>query len=475
VLGGRYGLGSKEFFPRAVKAALDGLDDPATPRSFTLGIIDDVTHLSLPLDESFTTERPEVNRALFYGMGSDGTVGANKNSVKIIGENTDLDAQGYFVYDSKKSGAVTVSHLRFGPAPVTSPYLIEQAGFIGIHRFDLVYERDVLGLAAPGATVLFNAPHAPAELWDHLPVECQRHRARARPQALDDRRRQGRPRRRHGRAHQHDHADLLLRALGRAAARRGDPRDQDAIDKTYGKRGGTVLARNHAAVDAALEHLHEAPVPAEGEGTLRLRDAVPQAAPDFMQRVTARIMEGYGDLLPVSALPVDGTYPTDTAAGRSARSPTRSRSGRATSAPSAPLRAGLPARGHPRQRGARVRARGRARRLQVGRLARQGRVAAGLPVHRPARPRRLHRLRRLRRRLPGARQARAQAQGDQHDAQAARARAGARLVGLLRDAAATRAPTSTRSTRSRRRSCATPTSSSPAPAPAAARPATSSC
>ena len=313
VLGGRYGLGSKEFFPRAVKAALDGLDDPKTPRSFTLGIIDDVTHLSLPLDESFTTERPEVNRALFYGMGADGTVGANKNSVKIIGENTKLDAQGYFVYDSKKSGAVTVSHLRFGPAPVTSPYLIEQAGFIGVHRFDLVYERDVLGLAARGATVLFNAPHAPADLFDKLPVECQRivRERDLKLYTID------------GDSVAHDvgmggRINTIMQTCFFALA--GVlPRDEaiaeikNAIDKTYGKRGGTVLARNHAAVDAALAHLHEVPVPAEGEGTLRLRDAVPQAAPDFMQRVTARIMEGYGDLLPVSALPVDGTYPTDTA------------------------------------------------------------------------------------------------------------------------------------------------------------------
>ena len=313
VLGGRYGLGSKEFFPRAVKAALDGLLDPKTPRSFTLGIYDDVTNLSLPLDETFTTERPDVNRAVFYGMGSDGTVGANRNSVKIIGENTRLDAQGYFVFDSKKSGAVTVSHLRFGPAPVTSPYLIESAGFVGVHRFDLVYERDVLGLAAPGATVLFNAPHAPAELFDKLPVECQRIvRERGLKLFTID-----------GDKVAHDvgmggRINTIMQTCFFALA--GVlPRDEAideikrAIDKTYGKRGGTVLARNHAAVDAALEHLHEAPVPAEGEGALRRRPAVPQAAPDFMQRVTARIIEGYGDLLPVSALPVDGTFPTDTA------------------------------------------------------------------------------------------------------------------------------------------------------------------
>ncbi len=314
VRGGRYGLGSKEFHPRFAKAALDGLKDLAKmPRSFTVGIHDDVTHLSLPLDETFNTERPEVNRALFYGMGADGTVGANKNSVKIIGENTDLDAQGYFVYDSKKSGAVTVSHLRFGPPPLPGSYLLEAADFVGIHRFDLVYERDVLGLAAPGATVLFNAPHAPEDLWSHLPVECQRivRERDLKLWTID------------GDGVAHDvgmggRINTIMQTCFFALA--GVlPRDEaikeikNAIDKTYGKRGGTVLARNHAAVDAALEHLHEVPVPAEGESTLRIRPAVPQAAPDFMQRVTARIMEGYGDQLPVSALPVDGTFPTDTA------------------------------------------------------------------------------------------------------------------------------------------------------------------
>jgi pyruvate-ferredoxin/flavodoxin oxidoreductase len=313
VLGGRYGLGSKEFFPRAVKAALDGLRDPATPRSFTVGIRDDVTHLSLPLDDTFTTERPEVRRAVFYGMGSDGTVGANKNSVKIIGENTDLDAQGYFVYDSKKSGAVTVSHLRFGPAPVSSPYLIEAAEFVGVHRFDLVFERDVLSLAAPGATVLFNAPHAPDALFGELPVEAQR-LVRERNLQLytidGDRVAQD--------VGMGGRINTIMQTCFFALAN-VLPREEaitqikKAIDRTYGKRGGTVLARNHAAVDAALSNLHQAPVPAEGEGVRHLRAPVPAVAPDFVQRVTAQIIAGYGDQLPVSALPVDGTFPTDTA------------------------------------------------------------------------------------------------------------------------------------------------------------------
>ncbi len=313
VLGGRYGLGSKEFTPRMAKAAFDALRNPDAPNSFTVGIVDDVTHRSLPVDAGFATERAEVTRAVFYGLGSDGTVGATKNSVKIIGEHTDLDAQGYFVYDSKKSGAVTVSHLRFGPAPVASPYLIESAGFVGVHRFDLLFSRDVLELAAPGATILFNAPFAPGELWDELPVEVQR-LARQRDLKLFT-----------------IDGDAVAQDVGMGGrintimqtcffALSGVlPRDEaitaikSAIDRTYGKRGGTVLSRNHDAVDAALAHLHEVPVPAEGEGGKRRHAVVPTAAPDFVQRITARVMEGAGDLLPVSAFPVDGTYPTNTA------------------------------------------------------------------------------------------------------------------------------------------------------------------
>jgi len=313
VLNGRYGLGSKEFTPRMAKAALDALDDPDAPRPFTVGIHDDVTRLSLRLDGSFTTERDDVTQAVFYGLGSDGTVGATRNSVKIIGEHTDLDAQGYFVYDSKKSGTVTVSHLRFGPPPVASPYLIERAGFVGVHWFELLFTRDVLSVTAPGATVLLNAPYPPEEVWDHLPVEAQRTvrerglrlytidgYAVAREAGLGSR------------------VNTVMQACFFALS--GVlPREQAIaaikaeIDRTYAKRGPEVLARNHAAVDAALANLHEVPVPAEGEGTLRRRPPVPEHAPDFVKRVTARIIAGEGDLLPVSAFPVDGTYPTDTA------------------------------------------------------------------------------------------------------------------------------------------------------------------
>lgn len=313
VLNGRYGLGSKEFTPRMAKAALDALSDAGAPRSFTVGITDDVTHLSLPLDHAFTAERPGVTRAVFYGLGSDGTVGATKNSVKIIGENTDLDAQGYFVYDSKKSGAVTVSHLRFGEAPVASPYLIESAGFVGVHWFELVYSRDVLSVAAPGATVLFNSPFGPDELWEHLPVELQRlvRERDLRLYTIDG----DRVAREVGLG---SHVNTIMQTCFFALS--GVlPRDEAidaikaAIDRTYARRGASILARNHAAVDAATLNLHPVPVPAAGESRYRRHALVPDAAPEFVQRVTARIMAGEGDLLPVSAFPVDGTYPTDTA------------------------------------------------------------------------------------------------------------------------------------------------------------------
>jgi len=313
VLNGRYGLGSKEFTPRMAKAALDALTRPDAPRSFTVGIVDDVTHRSLPVDSDFDTERPDVTRAVFYGLGSDGTVGANKNSVKIIGEHTDLDAQGYFVLDSKKSGSATVSHLRFGPAPVASPYLIEAADFVGVHRFEQLFTTDLLARAAHGATVLLNAPYPPGALFDELPVEVQR-QVRERELTLWT-----------------IDGDRVATEVGLGGrintvmqtcffALSGVlPKDEAisaikaAIDRTYGKRGGTVLARNHAAVDAALANLYAVPVPAEGEGRRRRYDLVPTAAPDFVQRVTARLMAGEGDSLPVSAFPIDGTYPTNTA------------------------------------------------------------------------------------------------------------------------------------------------------------------
>ncbi len=312
VIGGRYGLASKEFTPAMVKAALDELDLAVPLHGFTLGIVDDVTHLSLKHDPAFTTEPESVKRAVFYGLGSDGTVGATRNSVKIIAEQTDLYAQGYFVYDSKKSGAVTVSHLRFGPEPIDSTYLISEAAFVGIHQFEFVSKLDVLSTAGSGATVLLNSPYGPDDVWDQLPVEFQ--------SAVIER------------SLQLYIVDALSVAREAGLAGRINtvmqacffalsgvlPRDEAirqikvAIERSYGKRGRAIIERNFAAVDASLAGLHLVPLPTAATSTLRRRPAVPDTAPDFVKRVTARIIEGAGDLLPVSALPVDGTFPTAT-------------------------------------------------------------------------------------------------------------------------------------------------------------------
>ncbi len=313
VIGGRYGLSSKEFDPAMVMAVLSEAGRPEPRRHFTVGIVDDVSGTSLDVDRDAWQEPADVVRAVFYGLGADGTVGANKNSVKIIGEHTDLWAQGYFVYDSKKSGSWTTSHLRFGPRPIESSYLVRKANFVACHQFGFLAQRDLLGVAAPGAAFLLNSPYPAEEVWARLPVEVQR-------QILDK--------------------DLDLWVVdGHGVAREAGlggrintvlqtcffalsgvlPRDEaitaikGAIRSTYGKRGPAVLERNFAAVDAALEALAQVKVPATLEGDAHVRAPVPAAAPDFVQRVTARIIAGDGDLLPVSALPVDGTFPMGTA------------------------------------------------------------------------------------------------------------------------------------------------------------------
>ena len=312
VTGGRYGLGSKEFTARDAAAVFADLAGAEPKRRFTVGIVDDVTRMSLPRLDDFNLS-PTARSAVFYGLGSDGTVGANKTSIKIIGENTDLHAQGYFVYDSKKSGSVTVSHLRFGPDPIYSTYLVEAADFVACHQFGLLERMDVLGIARPGATVLLNAPCAADEVWDRLPVEVQQ-------QVIDK--------------------ALVLWAVdaGRVAREVGlgsrintvmqpcffalsGVLDETAsidlikrsIEKSYGRRGHTVVERNHAAVDRALEEMHRVDVPASATSTHHRMAVVSSAAPDFVRDVTARMIAGEGDLLPVSALPVDGTFPTGTA------------------------------------------------------------------------------------------------------------------------------------------------------------------
>ncbi|MGB8432972.1 MAG: pyruvate:ferredoxin (flavodoxin) oxidoreductase [Burkholderiales bacterium] len=312
VIGGRYGLSSKEYTPAMAKAALDELGRSQPKRHFTVGIVDDVTRLSLTLDESFDVEPEDITCAVFYGLGADGTVGATKNSVKIIGESTPLHAQGYFVYDSKKSGAITISHLRFGPNPIQSTYLISRADFVACHQFEFMEKLDVLALARPGATFLLNSPYGPDAVWDKLPRETQE-------QILDKKLKMY-------------VVDALSVAKEAGLAGRINtvtqacffaisgilPRDEAiekikaSIRKTYGKRGETVLSRNFAAVDQSLAALHEVKVPGRADSTLRRRPVVPSVAPDFVQRVTAMMLDGRGDLLPVSALPVDGTFPTAT-------------------------------------------------------------------------------------------------------------------------------------------------------------------
>jgi pyruvate-ferredoxin/flavodoxin oxidoreductase len=315
VIGGRYGLSSKEVTPSMLKPVFDELAADRPKRHFTVGIYDDVTHLSLPIDDDFRPARPpgEV-QAMFFGLGADGTVGANKSSVKIIGESTDLFAQGYFVYDSKKSGAVTVSHLRFGPEPTRSSYLIDRADFVACHQFGLLERMKVVDAARPGATVLLNSPYGHAEVWDRLPREVQQ-------QVIDK--------------------DLELWVVdahavaaetgmgarintvmqpcffqlsGVLPADEAIARIKESVERDYGRRGRSVVERNFAAIDRALAGLHRVTVPDRATSERRVAPPVPADAPDFVQRVTARLLAGEGDLLPVSALPVDGTFPTGTAA-----------------------------------------------------------------------------------------------------------------------------------------------------------------
>lgn len=318
VIGGRYGLSSKEFTPAMVKAVFDELAKPVMQNHFTVGIEDDVTHKSLSYDESFSTESDDVVRAVFFGLGSDGTVGANKNSIKIIGENTPNYAQAYFVYDSKKSGAVTVSHLRFGSRPIHSTYLINKANFIACHQFHFLERFDMIKLAEPGATFLLNSPYGPEDVWNHLPIEVQT--------AIIDK---------NVRFYVIDGLEVANKAnmghrintimqtcffalIGQATStpllsrERAIDEIKEAIQKTYGKRGQAVVEQNFAAVDAALSHLHEVKIPDIVSSNFSRPPVVPANAPEFVQNVTARMIAGLGDTLPVSAFPVDGTYPSGT-------------------------------------------------------------------------------------------------------------------------------------------------------------------
>jgi pyruvate-ferredoxin/flavodoxin oxidoreductase len=306
VIGGRYGLASKEFTPAMVAAVYAELASETARRHFTVGIRDDVSGSSLDVDTTFRTEPETVVRAVFFGLGSDGTVGANKNSVKIIAERTGLHAQGYFVYDSKKAGSTTVSHLRFGPEPIRSTYLIDRAGFVACHHFDLLSRMDVLGVAEEGATFLLNSRYGPDDVWEHLPPDVREQivRKRLRFYVVDA----GRVAREAGLGAR---VNTVLQPCFFALA---DvlPRDEaitaikDAIEKTYGKRGRLVVDRNFAAVDLALAALHEVDVPDQAEAG---QGGSTSGVPAFVRELIA----GRGDELPVSAFVPDGTFPTGTA------------------------------------------------------------------------------------------------------------------------------------------------------------------
>ncbi len=312
VVGGRYGLSSKEFTPAMVRAVLDELARAQPQNHFTVGIRDDVTHTSLEWDPAFTLEDPASVRAVFYGLGADGTVGANKSTIKIIGEETDLHAQGYFVYDSKKSGSMTISHLRFGAAPIHAPYLVQRASFVGCHQFGFLDKIDVLALAEPAATFLLNSPFGPDDVWRRLPGEVQRTiRERGLRLFVIDAARVAADAGMGGRIN--TVMQTCFFALSGVL-----PRDEaiaaikGSIAKTYGKRGEAVVQRNCAAVDATLAHLHEVAVgeaPVDGHARPAV---VPADAPEFVREVTARLIAGEGDALPVSAFPVDGTWPVGT-------------------------------------------------------------------------------------------------------------------------------------------------------------------
>jgi pyruvate-ferredoxin/flavodoxin oxidoreductase len=313
IIGGRYGLSSKGFTPAMVRAVCDELAKERPKNHFTIGIHDDVTHTSLDVDQGFIIEPENLTRALFYGLGSDGTVSANKNSIKIIGENTDLYCQGYFVYDSKKAGSHTISHLRFGPEPICAPYLIQSANFIACHKYHFVGQKDMLKKAVRGAVFLLNSPVPAEDVWDELPEAVQR--------TIIDK----------------EIAFYVIDATSVAhkAGLGGRintimqtcffalsgvlPREEaiaqikKSIEKTYARKGRDVVALNYRAVDTALDHLHRVEVPGRVTSRRPMAAVVPAIAPRFVQEVTAVMLAGDGDELPVSKLPVDGTYPSGTA------------------------------------------------------------------------------------------------------------------------------------------------------------------
>ncbi len=312
VVGGRYGLSSKEFTPAMIKGVFDELSKDKPKNHFTVGIKDDVTHTSLPFDPAFITEDEQGVQAIFYGLGSDGTVGANKNSIKIIGEETPNYAQGYFVYDSKKAGSVTVSHLRFGPNPIHSTYLVSQANFVACHQFVFLEKYDVLAQAKPGATFLLNSPYSADEVWDHIPKEVQQQiiekklkffvidaYAVAKETGMGVR------------------INTIMQTCffaisGVLPKEQAIEQIKKSIQKTYGRKGEEIVKKNFNAVDQAQAHLFEVKVPDQATSQVTRPPVVSPKAPEFVQKVTAEIIAKRGDDLPVSVFPCDGSYPLGT-------------------------------------------------------------------------------------------------------------------------------------------------------------------
>jgi pyruvate-ferredoxin/flavodoxin oxidoreductase len=320
VIGGRYGLSSKEFTPAMAKAIFDELRKAKPKNHFTIGIIDDVTHTSLDYDPEFDIEPVDVVRAVFWGLGSDGTVSANKNSIKIIGEETENFAQGYFVYDSKKSGARTISHLRFGPRPIQSTYLISRANFVAVHQFGFLQLYNVLDLAQEDAVFLLNAPYSAEKVWDRLPrvIQEQIVRKRLKFYVIDAYKvaQQLNLGVRINTIMQTCFFYLLDKAATSDAVLLGHDEAiahiKQSIRKTYGKRGEAIVQKNFSAVDTTIQNLFEVTVPAQVSSVIELPPVVPSGAPDFVKKVTAAMMAAQGDSLPVSALPADGTWPSGT-------------------------------------------------------------------------------------------------------------------------------------------------------------------
>lgn len=312
VTGGRYGLSSKEFTPAMVSRIFDELKAEKPKNHFTIGIHDDVTHTSLDFSTNGWNMEDDVFEGLFYGLGADGTVSANKNSIKIIGDNTDYFAQGYFVYDSKKSGATTVSHLRFGPKPIRSAYLIDKAKFVACHQFQFLERLDMLKKARPGATFLLNAPYGPDQVWEHIPKKVQEQiiEKNLKFYAIDA----------YKVARENGMGTRINTVMQTCFFAISEilPKEKaillikDAIKKAYGNKGEKILQSNYAAVDNSVENLHEITVPKTADSSIKMRLPVPEEAPEYVQKVIAEIISGNGDNLPVSAFEVDGTFPTAT-------------------------------------------------------------------------------------------------------------------------------------------------------------------